>query len=62
MMTRKNNVDVRESNDNVDRKNVVVIGISFCRWSKIFFLGACIKEDDVKIFDTRVYFGPYFWP
>ena len=31
MMTRKNNVDVRESNDNVDRKNVVVIGISFCR-------------------------------
>ena len=35
-MTRKNNVDVRESNDNVDRKNVVVIWISFADEVKYF--------------------------
>ena len=36
MMTRKNNVDVRESNDNVDRKNVVVSWISFADEVKYF--------------------------
>ena len=29
MMTRKNNVAMRESNDNVDHKNVVIMWISF---------------------------------
>ena len=28
MMTRKNNVDMRESNDNINHKNVEIIGIS----------------------------------
>ena len=36
MMTRKNNVDMRESNDNVDHKNVVVIWISFADEVNIF--------------------------
>ena len=35
MMKRKNNVDVRESHD-VDRKNVVVIWISFADEVKYF--------------------------
>ena len=30
MMTRKNNVAMRESNDNIDHKNVVIIWISLC--------------------------------
>ena len=29
MITRKNNVAMRESNDNIDHKNAVVIWISF---------------------------------
>ena len=29
MMTRKNNVAMRESNDNVDHKNVVIMWINF---------------------------------
>ena len=30
MMTRKNNVAMGESNDNIDHKNVVIIWISLC--------------------------------
>ena len=29
-MTRKSNVDMRESNDNIDHKNVVISLISLC--------------------------------
>ena len=29
MMTRKSNVDMRDLNDNIDLRNVVIIGISF---------------------------------
>ena len=51
MMTKRNNVAMRESNDNIDHKMVTTwIGFS----------------DEVKsfsyIFDTRADFGPYFWP
>ena len=60
MMTRRNNVAMREWNDNIDHGNNLDW---FCRWSKTFFLIACIKEDDVlEFFDTSADFGPYFWP
>ena len=36
MMTRKNNVAIRESNDNIDHKNVVIIWISFADEVKHF--------------------------
>ena len=51
MMTRKNNVAMRESNDNIDHKNMIIIWISFADEAKFS-----------SIFDTRVYFEPYFWP
>ena len=44
MITRKNNVAMTESNDDINHKNVVIIWVSlFCRWSKIF-LSTCIKK------------------
>ena len=47
MMTRNKTVATRESNYNIDHKNVVIIWISlFCRWSKIFFLKTWMKEDN----------------
>ena len=30
MMTRKNKIDIRESNYNIEHKNGVIIEISFC--------------------------------
>ena len=36
MMTRKNNVDMRESNDNINHENVVIIWISFADEVKYF--------------------------
>ena len=36
MKTRKNNVDMRESNDNIAHKNVVIIWISFANEVKYF--------------------------
>ena len=50
-MVRKNNVAMRESNDNIDHKNMIIIWISFADEAKFS-----------SIFDTRVYFEPYFWP
>ena len=52
MMTTKNNVAMRELNDNVDQKNLVIISISLCLRMKIFFFRACIKEDAVLLFFT----------
>ena len=50
MMTRRNNVAMRESNDNIDQKNMVIIWISFADELKYFFLITCVKEDDVLTF------------
>ena len=36
MMARKNNVTMRESNDNIDHKNVVLTSISFADEVKYF--------------------------
>ena len=36
MMARKNNVAMRESNDNIDYKNVVITSISFADEVKYF--------------------------
>ena len=36
MMTRKNNVAMRESNNNIDHMNVVIIWISFADEVKYF--------------------------
>ena len=36
MMTRRNNVVMRESNDNIGHKNVVIIWISFADELKYF--------------------------
>ena len=47
-MTRKNNVAMRESNDNIDHKMVITL-ISFTGEVK-YFLIACIKEEDVLTF------------
>ena len=35
-MTRKNNVGMRESNDNIDHKNVVITWLSFADEVKYF--------------------------
>ena len=40
--------ELNELNDNIDHKNVVLTYV--CRWIKIYFLRACIKEDDVLKF------------
>ena len=40
--------ELNELNDNIDHKNVVLTYV--CRWSKIYFLRVCIKEDDVLKF------------
>ena len=50
LMTSKNNAAMRESNDNIDHKNVVIIWICFADEVKKIFLMACIKEDDVLTF------------
>ena len=49
MMTRRNNVAMKESNDNTNHK-MVIARISFADDTKYFFLIACIKEDDVLTF------------
>ena len=36
MMTRRNNVVIRESNDNIDRKNMVTTSVSFADELKYF--------------------------
>ena len=36
MMTRRNNVAIRESNDNIDHKNMVITWISFANEVKYF--------------------------
>ena len=36
MMTRRKNVAMRESNDNIDHKNIVITSISFADQVKIF--------------------------
>ena len=36
MMTRRNNVAMGESNDNIDHKNMVIIWISFANEVKYF--------------------------
>ena len=36
MMTRRNNVAMRESNDNIDHKNMVISWISFADEVKYF--------------------------
>ena len=47
MMTRKNNVTMTESNDNIDHKNVIINRISFecLQINKMFFFRISIKED-----------------
>ena len=50
MMARRNAVAMRESNDKIDNKKMVITWISFCRWIKTFVLIACIKEDNVLTF------------
>ena len=50
MLTRRNNVAVRESKDNIDHKKMVMTWISFADEVKIFFLIACTKEGDVLTF------------
>ena len=62
MMTRKNNAAMRESNDDIDDKNVVIIWISFADEAKYFSKSMHKRRQCSNIFDTRVYFGPYFWP
>ena len=49
MMTRRNNVAMKESNDNTNHK-MVIARISFADDIKYFFLLFCIKEDDVLTF------------
>ena len=49
MMTRRSNVAMRELNDNMDHKNMVVTWINFADELN-FFLIACIKEEDVVTF------------
>ena len=41
---------MRESNDNIEHKKMVIIGISFAEEVIFFFLIACIKEDNVPTF------------
>ena len=36
MMTRRNNVAMRESNDNIDHKNIIISWISFADEVKYF--------------------------
>ena len=48
-MTKKNNVAMRSSNDNIDHMNGVIIRISFADEAK-YFLRACIKKSDVLTF------------
>ena len=36
MMARRNNVTMRESNDNIDHKNIVITWISFVDEAKYF--------------------------
>ena len=42
MMTRRNNVVMRESNDNIDRRNMVTTRISFTDEVKYFFEKHCV--------------------
>ena len=62
MMTGKKDVAMKESkNDDIDRKNKVIIRISFADEVKHFFLRACMEEDDVitlLIPGYQIIFGP----
>ena len=48
-MTRRNNVALRESHNNIDHK-MVITWISFADEVRCFFLKAYIKKDDVLTF------------
>ena len=61
MMSRRNNVAMRESNDNIDHK-MVITWISFADEVKYFLNSIHKRRRFSKIFDTRTDFGPYFWP
>ena len=50
MIPRRNTMAMRESQDNIDHKKMVITRISFADKVKYFFLIACIKEDHVKTF------------
>ena len=63
MMTRKNNVATRESNDNIDHKNVVIENEIALQMKENIFLIACIKEIRYStIFYTSIYFDHIFGP
>ena len=59
MMTRRNNVAMRESNDNIDYK-MVITWISFADEVK-YFNSMHKRRRCFNIFDTRADFEPYFW-
>ena len=44
MMTRRNNVVMRESNDNIDHKNVVTTWINFAEEVEYFSLYFCFAK------------------
>ena len=57
MMTRINNVAMRESNDNIDHK-MVITWISFADEVKYFSESMHKRRRYSYIFDTRADFGP----
>ena len=61
MMTRRNNVAMKESNDNIDHK-MVITWMSFADEVKYFFNTMYKRRQCFNNFDTRADFGPYFWP
>ena len=58
MMTRRNNVAMRESNDDIDNKNMVISWISFANEVTYFFNSMHKRRRFFNIFDTKAYFGP----
>ena len=62
MMTRRNKVAMRESNDDIDHKEMLITGISFVDEVKCFLNSMPKRRWCSNIFNTRANFGPYFWP
>ena len=60
MMARKDNLAMRESKDNIDHKKIVITWISFA--DEVFRNRMHKRRRCSKVFDSRAYFGQYFWP
>ena len=62
MVTRRNDFAMRESNDNIDHKSMVITWISFADEANVFLNSMHKRRQCSNIFYTRAYFELIFGP